>query len=44
MKRILVAVLAALGLALAQALVVEVEGSLEDVEARALKALEAAGL
>lgn len=44
MKRILVAVLAALGLAFAQALVVEMEGSLEDVEARALKALEAVGL
>lgn len=43
MKR-LVAVLMVLGLALAQSLVVEVQGSLEEVEAKTLKALEAAGL
>ncbi|SDE42284.1 Uncharacterized conserved protein, DUF302 family [Thermus arciformis] len=43
MKR-LVAVLMVLGLALAQSLVVEVQGALEEVEAKTLKALEAAGL
>ncbi len=40
----LVAVLTLLGLATAQSLVVEVQGSLEEVEARTLEALKASGL
>ncbi|MGC8875543.1 translation initiation factor 2 [Thermus sp.] len=44
MMRKLFALLALLGLASAQSLVAEVRGSLEEVEAKALQALEASGL
>ncbi|MGC8968747.1 MAG: translation initiation factor 2 [Thermus sp.] len=44
MMRKLFALLALLGLASAQSLVVEVRGSLEEVEAKALQALKASGL
>jgi hypothetical protein len=43
MKKLL-ALLAVLGLAFAQSLVVEVKGSLEEVEARTLQALKSVGL